>query len=542
MSRSTHPWHALLLAALLLLAQAASAAGAPAGPLMGARWLLENREREGVLVLDASPPPMYAASHIPGAVSASFMAYGVEDPPPAQMQALFQGWGVSAGRKVVIYDQGDPMWAARLFFDLYRHGFPLADLYLLDGGMHKWQAVGGAVTKEATPAPPRGDFRVAAVREQERVRLPEVFVASGAPDRAALVEALDPAWHYGETAFFGRGGHIPNAIMLPSKDLHNADRTFKSPDEMRRMLAHLGVRPDRPVYTYCGGGVAAAVPWFALKFLLGYPDVRLYVGSALEWVRDDRGLPVWTWSAPQRLRDTAWVGTWGGRTMRMYGVSRMGVVDVRAPEAFAFGHVPFAANVPAAVFREHFASPEKLAAILAQAGVSATQEMVVDSGAGLDRDSALAALLLERLGVAKVSVFRDSHEKAVKAGIALATEADAKKSPARPAAPWAAGARPDPVIADAAGGKGDAPRVFVAAGATMPARVPDGKVVHLPYADLVDAGGAPKPAKDLWKALAKAGVPRYAELVAFADDPGEAAVAWFALRLMGFPDVKVLAP
>ena len=103
-------------------------------------------------------------------------------------------------------------------------------------------------------------------------------------------------------------------------------------------------------------------------------------------------------------------------------------------------------------------------------------------------------------------------------------------------------ARPDPVLAHAARGKGDAPRLFVDAGATLPARVPEGKVVHLPYADLVDAGGAPKPAKDLWKALAKAGVPRYAELVAFADDPGEAAVAWFALRLMGFPDVKVLAP
>jgi hypothetical protein len=38
----------------------------------------------------------------------------------------------------------------------------------------------------------------------------------------------------------------------------------------------------------------------------------------------------------------------------------------------------------------------------------------------------------------------------------------------------------------------------------------------------------------------KAGVPRSAELVCVADDPGEAAVNYFILKLMGYPDVKVL--
>ena len=37
-------------------------------------------------------------------------------------------------------------------------------------------------------------------------------------------------------------------------------------------------------------------------------------------------------------------------------------------------------------------------------------------------------------------------------------------------------------------------------------------------------------------------MPRYAELVAFAEDPGEAAVTYFVLRLMGYPDVKLMLP
>jgi hypothetical protein len=35
-------------------------------------------------------------------------------------------------------------------------------------------------------------------------------------------------------------------------------------------------------------------------------------------------------------------------------------------------------------------------------------------------------------------------------------------------------------------------------------------------------------------------VPRYAELVAYSDDPGESAVNYYLLRLMGFPNVTAL--
>ena len=84
------------------------------------------------------------------------------------------------------------------------------------------------------------------------------------------------------------------------------------------------------------------------------------------------------------------------------------------------------------------------------------------------------------------------------------------------------------------------PRVYVAAGAKPPAGVADGKLVHLPYQQLLNSDGTPKAAKDLFSVLDKAGVPRYAEVVCIADDPGEAAVVYFVLKLMGWPDVKVL--
>ncbi len=96
------------------------------------------------------------------------------------------------------------------------------------------------------------------------------------------------------------------------------------------------------------------------------------------------------------------------------------------------------------------------------------------------------------------------------------------------------------IIADPKASQGLYPNVFIASGKDLPAKASDGRVVHLPYTDLLNADATPKAAKDIWNALTKAGVPRYAELVCFSDDAGEAAVNHFILKLTGFPDVKVL--
>jgi 3-mercaptopyruvate sulfurtransferase SseA len=101
-------------------------------------------------------------------------------------------------------------------------------------------------------------------------------------------------------------------------------------------------------------------------------------------------------------------------------------------------------------------------------------------------------------------------------------------------------ARKNTAIADAKSTQGLYPKVFIASGKQLPAKAPDGKVVHVPYTDLLNADGRPKAAKDIWNTLVKAGVPRYAELVNFSDDPGEAAANYYILKLMGYPDVKVL--
>jgi thiosulfate/3-mercaptopyruvate sulfurtransferase len=544
MTRTLIHWLAIAAASCLSLMPIAAAAQARTSHLVSVDWLKERLGKEDLLLLDASSAKIHAAKHIPGAISADLMKAGMFNTTAAALERLFQAWGVTPGRKTVVYDEGGVYGATWVFHELVYHGFPAADLFVLDGGLSKWEATGGAVTKELSTAKP-STFRVAR-REEEQVRLNDFLKGSGDPKNHALVEALDATYHYGGSAFFGLAGHVPFAISLPVPDLFNADKTFKSPEELRRMASYLGIRPEQKIYSHCGGGLAATAPAFALKYVAGFPDVKVYKGSQLEWLQDERGLPFWTYDAPHMRRDAKWVSAWNNRMMRMYGVSQISVIDVRTPEAYAKGHVPFAVNIPAEVFRAHLDDPVKLAEVLGAAGVNPAHEAVISSGGGLNDRAALAYLALEKLGQKRVSIMTESMEELGMRGLPVTNEptiVGAPKSPKDHAvapAQYRSEPRTGITIADPRSTKGVYDKVFVASGKKLPEKAPEGKVVHVPYTDLLGTDGSPRPAHEIWNVLVKAGVPRYAEIIVYGQDPGEAAANYYVLKMMGFPDVKVL--
>ena len=536
----------LAVTVCLFLAQPLMAEDGIKGNLVNVNWLEQNLKRTDVLILDASPAQMYATEHIPGAINVDLFTYGGKEVPLSEIEQRYQSWGISSGKKIVIYDRGKPMMATRLFFDLYYNGFAAKDLFILDGGFTKWQESGKRVTNEPTSIPKKGSFRITKMNEDARAKLPEFLTASGDQKNNVLLEALEANWHFGELQVFDRPGHIPHGILLPSGDFLNPDKTFKSAEEIKKMLNYFEVNQEQNIYTYCGGGIAASVPFFALKFILNFPDVKLFSESELGWLQDVRELPFWTYDAPYLIRETNWLKTWGGRMMRMYGVSQVSIIDVRSADAFNLGHIPFAFNVSSDLFKNNINNPEKLAEVLGQAGIDASYEAVVVSGNGLNEHSALAFLMLECLGQKKVSVFIDSNEKFAQSGTAITKEVTAvgpKKAPqdlSIPLTTYPLSFREGAVITDSKTTQGLYPKVFIASGKIVPNKVPDGKVIHVPYTDFLNTDGTPKAAKDIWNILVKAGVPRYAELICFSDNAGESAVNYFILKLMGYPDIKVL--
>jgi len=526
----------IIIAGCIIHVQTLMAQEGIKGNLVTVNWLEKNINNPDVIILDASPAQIYKEKHIPGAVSYDIFSYGVKELPVSEIEKRYQSWGISKGKKIVMYDQGGTIFATRLFFSLDYYGFPQKDLFVLDGGLAKWQEKGLPVTNEQNSNIKKGSYTIKKINEAVKVELPEFLTASGDTHNNVLLEALDPGWHFGGSQFFNRPGHIPNAIMLPSEDFYNPDKTFKSSEEIKKMIDYLGINPGQQIYTHCGGGIAASVPYFALKYLLSYPKVKLYVGSQLEWLSDQRELPFWTYDAPYLMRDASWLKTWGGKMMRMYGVSKVSIVDVRTNEEYNERHLPFAINIPAEVFKNNITDLDKLAKKLGTAGVNTLFEAVIISGKGLTKEAALAFVMLEKLGQKKISVFMDSLQK-------VATVTGSEKNAndlSNPAVIYSLNIPKEIIIADPDNAKGIYPKIFIASGKDVPMHTSNSKVIQLPYTEFLNDDGSIKAAKDIWNILDKAGVTRYAELICFSNDPGESAVNYFILKLMGYPDIKVL--
>ena len=535
----------LFMIVVLLLVQPLMAQEGIEGNLVNVKWLEKNLQNPDIVILDASPAQIYNSNHIPGAVNVDLFTYGAQEKPTVEVEHLYQSWGISPDKKIVIYDQGGTIFATRQFFSLYYYGFPIENLFVLDGGFSKWQEKGLPVTQGITAVPKKGSFEIKKLNEDVKADLPEFLTASGDVTNNALVEALGADWHYGQLCVFDKAGHIPNAILLPSPDFYNPDKTFKSPEEIKKILDYLKIKPEQNIYSHCGGGISASVPFFALKFILHYPSVKLYTGSELDWLSDDRELPYWTFDAPYLIRETNWLQFWGGKMLRMYGRSNICIIDIRSSEVFNEGHVPFALNIPADVFKSNIGNLNKLAEILGQSGIDQSQEAVIISDSGITKDAALVFLILEKLNQKKVSIFTDSMDKWSSLGYAITKDTTivglktASMDLSIPPTNYPLNLREEIMIKDLKGTSGIYPKVLIASGKNAPETEGD-NVVHLLYTDLLNSDGTPKSAKDIWNILTSAGVPRYAEIICFSNDPGEAAVNYFIFKLMGYPDVKVL--
>lgn len=248
------------------------------------------------LTAAAGPPgrELYDTGHLAGAHHVDLDAE-LSGPPGPQgrhpmptahsVQQALRRCGVDDDSAVVVYDQGPCMAAARAWWVFCYFG--LGYVRVLDGGLAAWRASGGTVTDEV-PEPGAGRFAA-------RVgRLP-VLDAEGAAEVARLGVLLDARAverYAGETEPIDRvAGHIPGAVSAPTAENTGADGRFLPHHELRDRFARLGVRPGRPVGTYCGSGVTAAHQALALHEI-GI-EAPLYVGSWSHWIRDP-GRPVST--------------------------------------------------------------------------------------------------------------------------------------------------------------------------------------------------------------------------------------------------------
>jgi len=263
--------------------------------LVSTDWVAGHLSDPDVRIVESNEDVLlYPSGHIPGAVQVDWTA-DLNDPVRRDyitrkgFEALMSRIGATPKTKVVFYGDKSNWWACYAFwvFQLFGH----KNAAVMDGGRLKWEKEGRPMTREVPSyaatkyrAPERKDAPVRAFQKQVRahVQLKGQLVDVRSPEEYAGTRMHMPDYP-NEGAL--RGGHIPGAKSIPwARAINPEDGTFKAASELADLYIKANkLKKDRPTIAYCRIGERSSHTWFALKYLLGFKNVKNYDGSWTEW-------------------------------------------------------------------------------------------------------------------------------------------------------------------------------------------------------------------------------------------------------------------
>lgn len=284
--------------------------------LVETSWLEENLGKPSLRIFDCAAQPApnidekkrkkyplipinafdnYQKAHIPDAVYIDVPGNLTDESSDIPMMAphieqaaeYFSSVGIDNDSRVVLYSSANFIWAARVWWLLKAVGFE--QVSILNGGLSKWVAENRPITDKVSLYP-TGQLDVTEVE----VFVDKEKVKTAIDDTSMLlIHALTPGVYDGSNnnLVFGRRGHIPKSINIPSESLLDKQSGSYLPgDELVKLFEANQCDRAKEIITYCGGGVNASALAFSLC-LAGYDNVSIYDGSMNEW-GNDISLPV----------------------------------------------------------------------------------------------------------------------------------------------------------------------------------------------------------------------------------------------------------
>jgi thiosulfate/3-mercaptopyruvate sulfurtransferase len=207
--------------------------------------------------------------------------------------AMFGALGVSTSSEVIVYDDGEMKFAARVRFLLFYFG--VRSTFIVNGGFAAMQPLIAAhqltVTAPGTLVP--ATFTVSVQDSPiHLLQRGEVAAVLGNP-AVTLLDVRTLAEFKGCKLLPGitRGGHIPGARNLPVEQLLTpqiAQPQFSLLDSPLALLAvftGFGLHTTDRIIVYCQDGAKSSLGSTAL-IDAGFTDVSLYYLSYLDWQKD----------------------------------------------------------------------------------------------------------------------------------------------------------------------------------------------------------------------------------------------------------------
>ena len=236
----------------------------------------------------------FEGSHIPGAryvdlerdLSGQITSSTGRHPLPAVDDWIDRAalLGLTGGQKIVVYDHGPGVFAARLWWML--GWISISDVWLLDGGFATWSKSGKSTISGEEPVElPSSNLTSLKEVNDLKADAEEILKSLGG-GVLSIVDAREPPRFSGEVEpLDAKAGHIPGAINYHFA-LNLEDGKFRSRAKLKEAFEQVtaGRNPQNIIHS-CGSGVTACHNLFAMEYS-GIKGSRLYPGSWSEWIAD----------------------------------------------------------------------------------------------------------------------------------------------------------------------------------------------------------------------------------------------------------------
>jgi len=260
--------------------------------LVDAKYLLENRTNENIVVIDArggmleEGALMYDKATVVDWTDISLLdEFGGENLGKLlskdNYEQIFSKLGINADSEVLVYGFTMPEQGfgdeARVVYTFNYAGFD--NVKFVDGGFKQVEKLG--FNKNYEPASDRIDVsdvvRSEATQNEKAIFTDELLSKLGNADVQILDTRLEVEYNgrviYGEN----KAGHIPGAISLPFNSLVDEEGFVKSREELEKYVNEKGLDKNKLQITYCTTGVRASYVAVILEEL-GF-NVRNYEPS-----------------------------------------------------------------------------------------------------------------------------------------------------------------------------------------------------------------------------------------------------------------------